>query len=280
MKPISWIAVLTVLVTCDAAPAADWPQWRGPDRDGKSQEKGLLKQWPEAGPKLLWTIKDAGGGYSTPAVVGDRLYLMGNRGLDEEFVQARSVADGKLLWSVTVGKVGNPKQQPPYPGSRSTPTVDGDVLYALGSDGDLVCLATADGKQRWKKNLRTDFGGKPGTWAYSESPLVDGERLVVTPGGPDATIVALDKKSGDAVWKSAVPGGDAAGYASVIVVDAGGKSSTCSSWGTGSSASTQAMASFSGATKLRPRAAPPTSPPPWPTTATSTAPPPAAAPVW
>lgn len=223
MKPIRWIAALTVLVTWGHAPAADWPQWRGPNRDGKSPEKGLLKQWPEAGPKLLWTVRDAGGGYSTPAVVGERLYLMGNRGLEEEFVQARAVADGKLLWSVTVGKVGNPQQQPPYPGSRSTPTVDGDVLYALGSDGDLVCLEIAGGRQRWKKNLRDEFGGKPGTWAYSESPLVDGERLVVTPGGAEATIVALDKKSGEAVWKSAVPGGDAAGYASIIVVDAAGK---------------------------------------------------------
>src|SRR5688500_2705507 len=119
-----------------ALPAADFPQWRGPKRDGIAQDKGLLKQWPEGGPKLLWQAKGAGGGYSTPAVAGERVYLMGNRGMDEEFVQARSVADGKEAWTVRVGKVGNPDQRPPYPGSRSTPTVDGDALYALGSDGD------------------------------------------------------------------------------------------------------------------------------------------------
>ena len=167
-------------------------------------------------------MKDAGDGYSTPSVVGDRLYLMGNRGLDDEFVQARAVADGKVVWSVRVGKVGNPNQRPPYPGARSTPTVDGEVLYALGSDGDLVCLAIADGKERWRRNLRADFGGRPGEWAYAESPLVDGEKLVVTPGGADATVIALNKKTGDVVWKSAIPCGDAAGYASIIAIEAAG----------------------------------------------------------
>lgn len=220
----AWVASATVIVfAAGASPAADWPQWRGPGRDGKSQEKGLLKQWPEQGPKLLWQVKDAGGGYSTPSVVGERLYLMGNTGLDNEFVQARSVADGKVVWTTPVGKVGNPNQRPPYPGARSTPTVDGDVLYALGSDGDLQCLETSSGNVRWKKSLRSDFGGNPGEWAYSESPLVDGDRLVVTPGGAGATLVALNKKNGEVVWKSAVPGGDNAGYASIIAIDAAGK---------------------------------------------------------
>jgi outer membrane protein assembly factor BamB len=223
MIPRSAVVALITFLGVGAALAADWPQWRGPKRNGISEEKGLLKQWPEGGPKLLWQVNDAGGGYSTPAVVGDRLYLMGNKGLDEEFVQARAVADGKLIWTVPVGKVGNPGQKPPYPGARSTPTVDGDVLYALGSDGDLVCLAAADGSVKWKKNLRTDFDGKYGEWAYAESPLVDGDRVVVTPGGDKATLVALNKKSGEVVWKSAVPGGDKAGYASIIVVEAAGK---------------------------------------------------------
>ena len=223
MNASSRIAVAALILTfAAAAPAADFPQWRGPERDGISQDKGLLKQWPEAGPKLLWQAKGAGGGYSTPSVVGERLYLMGNRGMDEEFVQARSVADGKEAWTVRVGKVGNPDQRPPYPGSRSTPTVDGDVLYALGSDGDLVCLETASGKERWRKNLRKDFGGQPGTWAYSESPLVDGDVVVVTPGGAEATLVALNKKTGEPVWKAAVPGGDKAAYASIVPVEVGG----------------------------------------------------------
>jgi outer membrane protein assembly factor BamB len=216
------VAAATFVVS-GAALGADWPQWRGPKRDGKSEEKGLLKQWPQEGPKLLWKAEGAGGGYSTPSVAGERLYLMGSRGLDEEFVQARAVADGKELWTVKVGKVGNPDQRPPYPGARSTPTVDGELLYALGSDGDLVCLEAGTGKVRWAKNLRKDFGGQPGTWAYSESPLVDGDRVLVTPGGPDAAIVALNKTNGDVVWKGKVPGGDKAGYASIIVADAAGK---------------------------------------------------------
>jgi outer membrane protein assembly factor BamB len=205
-----------------AAGAADWPQWRGPERNGISQETGLLKEWPKEGPKLLWQVKDIGSGYSTPAVVGDRLYLLSNRGLDDEFVEALEVKDGQKAWSTRLGKVGNPDQQPSYPAARSTPTVDGDVLYAISSDGDLACLETATGKPRWQKSLRTDFGGRPGRWAYAESPLIDGDVLACTPGGKEATLVALDKKTGDVRWKCAVPGGDEAAYASVIVVEAGG----------------------------------------------------------
>jgi outer membrane protein assembly factor BamB len=203
------------------AAAADWPQWRGPDRDGVSKETGLLPSWPQGGPKLLWRVDDVGGGYSTPSIAGDRLYLLSSKGTEAESVQARRVSDGKLIWSVRIGKVG-PNRGPQYPGARSTPTVDGDVLYALGSNGDLACLETATGKPRWAKNLRTDFGGQPGMWAYAESPLVDGDRLVCTPGGKEATLVALDKKTGDVIWKSAVPGGDQAAYASIIIVNAGG----------------------------------------------------------
>jgi outer membrane protein assembly factor BamB len=203
--------------------AKDWPQWRGPERNGISSETGLLKQWPAEGPKLLWQLNDLGDGYSTPAVVGDRIYLMSNRGLDNEFVQARSTQDGKVIWTTRVGNVGNPNQNPPYPKARSTPTVDGDLIYVLGSDGDLACLETKTGKIRWQKNLRKEFDGVPGEWAYSESPLVDGDVVVVTPGGASSTLVALNKKTGALVWKSAVPGGDAAGYASAIVVQAVGR---------------------------------------------------------
>jgi outer membrane protein assembly factor BamB len=219
IKIMAWAALLLI---AQRAAADDWPQWRGPNRDGISREKGLLQQWPEAGPKLLWQAKDLGAGYSTPAVVGERIYLMGSEGDDKEFVEVRNVADGKRVWSETIGKVGNPNQRPSYPGARSTPTVEGDVLYALGSDGDLVCLETAGGKVRWKKNLRSDFGGKPGEWAYAESPLIDGDVLVCTPGGAEATIIALSKTRGDVIWKSAVPGGDAAGYASAIAINVSG----------------------------------------------------------
>jgi outer membrane protein assembly factor BamB len=203
--------------------AAAWPQWRGPQRNGISNETGLLEEWPKEGPKLLWQLKEIGDGYSTPAVVGRRIYVLSNRGLENEFVQALSVEDGKQVWATRLGKVGNPDQQPPYPMARSTPTIDGRLLYALSSDGDLACLETATGKVRWQKSLRKDFGGQPGVWAYAESPLVDGGLVVVTPGGEQATLVALNKKTGAVVWKSAVPGGDQAGYASAIVVRGGGR---------------------------------------------------------
>jgi outer membrane protein assembly factor BamB len=201
----------------------DWPQWRGPQRDGTSKETGLLKQWPAGGPKLLWQLNDIGDGYSTPVVVGSRVYLMSNRGMDNEFVQALSTQDGKVIWTTRVGNVGLPNQEPPYAKARSTPTVDGDFLYALGSDGDLACLEAKTGKLRWTKNIRTEFAGQPGTWAYAESPLVDGDAVVVTPGGAQATMVALNKKTGALIWKSAIPGGDPAGYASAIVVQGGGR---------------------------------------------------------
>jgi outer membrane protein assembly factor BamB len=199
--------------------ADDWPQWRGPTRTGVSKETGLLAEWPKGGPQLLWERKDVGGGYSTPAVVGDRVYFLADRNGDE-FVVALAVKDGATAWSTKVGKVG-PNKGPQYPGARSTPTVDGDQLYALGSDGDLACLAKDGGKVIWSKSLRKEFAGAPGMWAYSESPLIDGDVLVCTPGGKSATIVALKKKDGEPIWKCPVPGGDEAAYASAIAVEVG-----------------------------------------------------------
>lgn len=224
------IAILATLCVClpfvsvNSSANTDWPQWRGPQRSGvSSSETGLLRQWPAAGPKLLWQLNDIGDGYSTPAVVGNRIYVMSNRGMDNEFVQALSTADGKVIWTTRVGNVGNPDQQPNYPKARSTPTIEGNFVYVLGSDGDLACLEAKTGKIRWQKSLRKDFGGEPGDWAYAESPLVDGDLVVVTPGGAQATMAAVNKKTGAIVWKSAIPGGDKAGYASAIAVQGGGR---------------------------------------------------------
>ncbi len=217
----SLFALSALLLFAAWAWAQDWPQWRGVNRDGHSKETGLLKEWPKEGPKLLWQINDLGSGYATPSVVGGRIYLMSNKGLEDEFVEALDAKDGKKLWSTRIGKVGNPDQKPSYPAARSTPTVDGTTIFVLGSDGDLACLESKTGKVRWQKSLRTDYGGIPGTWAYSESPLIDGNVLACTPGGKDATLVALDKRTGNTIWKSAIPGGDMAGYASLVVAITG-----------------------------------------------------------
>ncbi len=199
----------------------DWPQWRGPERNGISHETGLLKEWPKDGPRLNWQVKDLGAGYSTPSIVGDRIFLIANKGMTNESVHSLSAHDGTVIWSRRLGNVGV-NIGPQYPGARSTPTVDGDLVYALGSDGDLVCVEAKSGDVLWKRNLRVDFGGTPGMWAYAESPLIDGDVLVCTPGGVTDTIVALDKKTGNVVWRSTVPGGDKAAYASPIVINTGG----------------------------------------------------------
>jgi len=222
MKTPCALLSFAALFAATSLHANDWPQWRGPLRDGVSQEKGLLAEWPKDGPKLMWQRTDIGSGYSTPAVVGDRIYVLSNEGVEDEFVQALNAKDGGRVWRTRLGKAGNPEQKPPYPGARSTPTVDGDVLFALGSDGDLACVELAKGTVRWQKNLRTEFGGKPGIWAYSESPLVDGDKIICSPGGSNATVVAFNKKDGAVLWKCAVPGGDNAAYASPIVVEAAG----------------------------------------------------------
>lgn len=218
------LLLVTAAVACSSflVRADDWPQWRGPQRNGISKETGLLKEWPKEGPKLLWQVKDVGSGYSTPAVVGDRVFLLANEGLENESVRALAAGDGHRVWQKRLGNVGNPEQNPKFPAARSTPTVDGTRLYAIGSDGDLACLETATGQVRWQKSLRGDFGGKPGAWAYSESPLIDGEVLLCTPGGGEATLVALNKETGAPIWKCAVPGGDEAAYSSALIVEVSG----------------------------------------------------------
>ncbi|HJN10257.1 MAG TPA: PQQ-binding-like beta-propeller repeat protein [Pirellulaceae bacterium] len=217
------LALTLIFTMFRVVSADDFAQWRGPNRDGISQERGLLQSWPEKGPQLLWKVSDAGQGYSTPAVVGGRLYTLGSSDSKDEFVQARNAHSGDLIWSRRIGKVGKPNQKPNYAGARSTPTVDGEFLYALGSDGDLVCLTKADGQVKWSKNLLADFGGKSGSWAYSESPLVDGDAVVCTPGGTTATLLSLNKATGDVLWKCPQQEGDEAAYSSIIVVSAAGK---------------------------------------------------------
>jgi outer membrane protein assembly factor BamB len=205
-----------------AAPGAlpgEWPQWRGPNRDGKSPETGLLQQWPESGPPLAWKAKDLGTGYSSVAVAGGRVYTLGDA-RDGSYLHALDL-QGKLAWSTKVGAGGNQGGGKDYPGTRSTPTVDGQHIYVLGQLGDLACVEAAGGKLVWQKNLVKDFGGSPPEWNYAESPLVDGDRLVCTPGGNKGTLVALNKLTGQKLWQS-TEWTDAAQYASVIAADHGG----------------------------------------------------------
>ena len=203
--------------------AADWAQWRGPQRTGVSAEQGLAHQWPKDGPPLVWHVKDVGNGYGSPSVVGQRVYLLGSEGLENEFVEARRRGDGQQLWRRRIGNVGEPEQEPNFPAARSTPTIDGDRLYAFGSDGDIVCLETASGRVIWQKNVKKDFKGKSGGWAYSESPLVDGNVVVCTPGGFEAAMIALNKMTGDVVWKCPIDDAEEAGYASAVITNFGGK---------------------------------------------------------
>lgn len=201
--------------------AEDWPQWRGPMRDGKSAEKGLLDKWPDAGPKLLWQTNDLGNGYSTPAAAAGKLFVICNKDSENEVVVCLSHADGKQLWSTRIGGVGK-NNGPQYPGARSTPTVDGDSVYALASDGSLACLDTKSGNTKWSKNLQRDFGGKPGLWAYAESPLIDGDVLVCSPGGADSTVVALKKSDASVIWKAPLSEADEASYSSPTIANVDG----------------------------------------------------------
>ena len=219
-----WFMTFVCVALAPATFAAqDWAQWRGPERNGRSSEKDLLQEWPREGPPLVWSISNLGSGYGSPAVRGDRLYLVENDGLESESVAAFSAVDGARVWKTSIGKVGNPDQLPSYPSARSTPTVDRDRVFALGSDGDLVSLDAATGAVRWKLSLRGAFGGRPGTWGYAESPLVDGDSVIVTPVGPEATMVALDRETGAVRWKAVVPEAQDAAYASTVIVRAGGR---------------------------------------------------------
>lgn len=216
----SVLTLLTSVLCATLLLAADWPQWRGPERNEISKETGLLKTWPDGGPKLLWKAKKLGGGYCTPSIAHGRIYGMSYRG-DDEVVWALNESDGVEAWKVRIAKAD--KGIGYGEGSRCTPTIDGDRLYALGTGGDLVCIELSTQNVVWHKNLKKDFDGHVMSgWGYSESPLVDGDRVIATPGGKSATLVALNKNNGDVIWKSQVPQEDGAAYASVIIANVGG----------------------------------------------------------
>ncbi|QDU93913.1 outer membrane protein assembly factor BamB family protein [Lignipirellula cremea] len=205
--------------TNQAAVPGDWPQWRGPKRDGVNRETGLLESWPAGGPELLWTAQGLGSGYASVSVANGKIYTMGAVG-DGQRLMALSTEDGKEIWSTEISR----KRDKP----NCTPTVDGDLVFGLSLDGVLLCCNAETGQEVWRKRYADDFGGRMmSNWGYSESPLVDGDRLICTPGGDRAMVVALDKRTGREIWSTPMPrggdqGSDGAGYASLVISNAGG----------------------------------------------------------
>ena len=211
---------LLLSVSLVTAAATDWPQWRGVNRDGISPESGLLKEWPADGPPLAWTLKGLGSGMGSVAIHGERVFVLGKRGKDGAFIGAFDLATQKEAWSARVSESGGDP--------NGTPTVDGGQVFAVSKDGKLLCCAEADGKELWRKDFAADFGGKMMSgWGFSESPLVDGDKVIVIPGADDAFMVALDRKTSAVLWKSAAPaatgrGKDGAGYTGAVISNAGG----------------------------------------------------------
>lgn len=230
--------VLGVVLASALAHAADWAQWRGPSREGTSLASGLLQEWPEQGPPLAWKVKALGGGDSAPAVAAGRIYGMSHRG-DDEVVWALSEKDGSPIWSTRIGPAYRQERKQSKEGPGGTPTVEGDRLYVIGMGGVVACLRTEDGKVVWRRSMTEEFGGIVPPWSYRESALVDGDRVLCTPGGADVTMAALDKASGKTVWTTHVPPaiegdeeGDrrrerdvksGAGYSSPIAIEFGGR---------------------------------------------------------
>lgn len=214
----SVLAVLALAGGLAKASASDWPEWRGPNRDDHSPDKGLLKEWPADGPKQRWLYKDAGLGYAGYSIAGGTLFTMGLRG-DREFLIALDADKGVEKWATPVGE----KYENGWgDGPRMTPTVDGNRVYAVGGRGTVICANTTDGSVTWSKSFVKDLGGNLPGWGYTASPLVVGNKLLCTPGGPEGAVAALDKMTGAVVWRSTELK-DVAHYSSPILIERGGK---------------------------------------------------------
>ncbi len=216
-EPLAPMRTACLLLSFILLPAglAEWHQWRGPNRDGKSPESGLLGKWPDAGPARVWEVDSLGAGYSSLAFAGGKLFTQGARD-GKQLLIALDSETGETIWETAHGK--------PYfdrrgDGPRGTPTVDGDRVYALGGDGNLICADSSTGAKIWEKHLLKTYGGRNIKWGISESPLIDGDRVVVNAGGPGASIVALQKQTGAELWKTQ---SDEAGYSSAMAVDIDG----------------------------------------------------------
>lgn len=227
LLPRSSVAAAAGLLLVSAAPAADWPTFRGADRTAIAPDADLLESWPADGPPLVWEARGAGRGYASLAIAGDRIYTLGD-GLStaddpDEYLTCFDRAAGKQLWKTKTGGPWNDGKES-WQSSRSTPTVDGDTVYVISPFGQLVACRTADGGEIFRVDLKQRFDGKKGdSWGYSESVLVDGDRVVCTPGGEQAAMVALDKRTGQPLWACAVPGISGAGHSSIVIAEVEGR---------------------------------------------------------
>jgi outer membrane protein assembly factor BamB len=214
-------AVGGLILSCviAAGAGADWPQWRGPNRDGHSPDVGLLKHWPEAGPKLLWTASGLGSGYASVSAAGDRLFAMGDRG-EANYLICLRCADGHELWAAKVGKSGAPGRGG-FAGPRCTPTVGDTRVIAVGQYGEVLCADAASGAEIWRKDCAKDFGGTMPEWGFCGMPLVDGQNVILAPGGKQGDLVALNKETGNLIWRSKELT-DSLHYTSPILVEIGG----------------------------------------------------------
>ncbi|HEY1191747.1 MAG TPA: PQQ-binding-like beta-propeller repeat protein [Gemmata sp.] len=212
------LLMFCALVGVGSARGADWPQFRGPNRDGLSKETGLLKSWPKDGPEKVWAVTGLGMGFGTPSVAEGKIYGLGTRD-GKDGVWALNEADGKEQWFTPFDE---PRKTNQNNGPSSTPTVLGGKAYALSSKGKLVCLDAKTGELEWQADFVKDFGGSVPGWGYTESPLIDGDKLICTPGGK-TPLVALDKSTGKVIWKAAFPKAEGAHYASAITVESAGQ---------------------------------------------------------
>ena len=211
----SWLGALVLGFAQAPVPTAtEWSQWRGANRDGVSAETGLLKQWPSGGPSRVWQGTGAGTGYSSFSSSSGRLYTIGARD-DIEYVMAFDRASGRKLWETPNGRRFRNEQGD---GPRSTPTTEGDVIYAFGGSGELACLDAATGRKVWSVNVVQQFGGSTPYWGYSESPLIVGDRIIINAGGRRSALVAVNKATGAALWQQP---GDDAGYSSPMLLRTG-----------------------------------------------------------
>lgn len=210
--------VLALILAASAVHAADSPQFRGPNRDGKFFDTGLLQSWPEGGPKLIWTADGIGLGYSSPSVAKDSIYING-RGEDSIGTFYVLGLDGSHKWSHAYGPETDKGQGP---AARSTPTIDGDRAYMLSGPGLMLCYDLNKKALLWSVNVAEKFKSAPTDWQLAESPLVDGNKVFCTPGGPDASVVALDKMTGETIWTSTGLS-EAAAYCTPVLIEHGGR---------------------------------------------------------